>query len=220
MKSNSKLALAVTCLVLFSTPAFADDSGKWHGKLYSGYSALGSQSIGQTGVASLAATGEISNDGGWTAGGAVGYNYTNNLSVELAWDYITNDSTNSFSDGTSFDDGDFSSSIFYLQGVYKFNPVMNTKIRPYLGAGLGYVEEIDMDLISGDIEASYSSDGEFAYRLMAGVSYLITDKIDFNADIHYVQVASFDLTNESDEGTLLEVGYDPVIFTLGASYKF
>lgn len=223
MKLNSKLAcraLAVTCLIPLSTPAFADDSGKWYGKLYGGYSVLGDQSMDQTGVASAGATGDSSNGGGWGAGAAVGYNYTNNLSVELAWDYITNDSKSSFSDGTNFDDGDFSSSIFFLNGFYKFDPVMDTKIRPYLGAGLGYVEEIDMDLASGGVENSYSSDGEFAYQLMAGASYPITDKIDFNTDIRYVRVDGVDLKNESGGGSLRDVDYDPVIFTVGASYKF
>lgn len=212
--------LAITCLIPFATPALADDSGKWYGKLYGGYSVLGDQSIDQSGVAAPGATGDNSNGGGYMAGGAVGYNFTNNISGELAWDYITNDATNKFSDGTNFNDGDFSSSIFFLNGLYKFDPVMDTKIRPYLGAGLGYVEEIDMDLSSGGSETSYSTDGEFAYQLMAGASYPITDKIDFNTDIRYVRVDSLDLKNESGAGSLRNVDYDPLILTVGASYKF
>ena len=212
--------LAVTCLVPLASTAWADDGGKWYGKLYGGYSMLGDTSFDQEGVAAAGATGDTDSDGGFLAGGAVGYNFTNNIAAELAWDYITNDTTATFSDGTRSTDGDFSSSIFFLNGFYKFDPVSNTKIRPYLGAGIGYVEEIDMDLKIGPSETSYSSDGDFAYQIMAGASYPITDRFDFNTDIRYVRVDSVDLEREGGTGKLKSVDYDPVILTLGASYKF
>jgi opacity protein-like surface antigen len=181
---------------------------------------LGDQTIKQTGVAATGANGKNQNGGGYTFGGALGYNYTNNVSVELAWDYTTNDAKNRFSDGTNFNDGDFSSNIFYVNGIYKFDPVLESKVRPYLGAGLGYVEEIDMDLKSGGVEKSYSKDGETAYQLMAGASYPITKTIDFDAGIRYVRVDNVDLKDERGSGELRDVDYDPVLFTVGATYKF
>jgi outer membrane protein W len=210
----------MTFATSFSSTAFADDSGKWYGKLYGGASVLGDQTINQTGVAAAGATGKNENDSGFLAGGSVGYHYSNNLSAELAWDYITNDATNKFSDGTNFNDGDFSSSIFFLNGRYTFDPVMQTKFRPYLGAGIGYVEEIDMDLNTGGVETSYSQDGEIAYQLMAGASYPVTERIDLDAGVRYVRVDSINLKREGGTGELRNVDYNPLLFTIGASYKF
>jgi outer membrane protein W len=221
IKKTFLLLSAMTFATSLSSTAFADDGGKWYGKLYGGASVLGDQTIKQTGVAAGGATGKNENDGGFLAGGAVGYHYSNNLSAELAWDYITNDATNRFSDGTNFNDGDFSSSIFFLNGRYTFDPVMQTKFRPYLGAGIGYVEEIDMDLKNtGGAETSYSQDGEFAYQLMAGASYPVTERIDLDAGVRYVRVDSINLKRESGTGELRNVDYDPLLFTIGASYKF
>lgn len=221
MIKNTFLFLsAMTFATSFSSNAFANDSGKWYGKLYGGYSILGDQTINQTGVAATGAIGKNENDSGFLAGGSVGYHYSNNLSAELAWDYITNDATNKFSDGTNFNDGDFSSSIFFLNGRYTFDPVMQAKFRPYLGAGIGYVEEIDMDLNAGGVETSYSQDGEIAYQLMAGASYPISERIDLDAGVRYVRVDSINLKREGGTGELRNVDYDPLLFTVGASYRF
>jgi len=203
-----------------SNPALAEDGGKWYGKLYGGASSLGDQSIKQTGVAANGATGKIKNDSGFMLGGSVGYHYTNNFSVEVAWDYTSNDSKTNFSDGTNFNEGDFASNIFFLNGRYTFEPMATTKIRPYLGAGLGYVQEIDIDLESGGVERSYSQDGEFAYQLMAGITYPITEAIDFDAGLRYVRADSIKFERESGDGELRKVDYDPILFTIGLSYKF
>jgi outer membrane protein W len=95
-----------------------------------------------------------------------------------------------------------------------------TKIRPYLGAGLGYVQEIDIDLESGGVERSYNQDGEFAYQLMAGITYPITEAIDLDAGLRYVRAESINFERESGDGELRKVDYDPILFTIGLSYKF
>ena len=101
-----KIGKILTISTLISNAAFADDTGKWSVKLYGGISTMGDQSIEQTDVPDVTAgaTGTINSDNGFVAGGSVGYNYTNNLSVELALDYRSNDSKTNFSDGTSFND--------------------------------------------------------------------------------------------------------------------
>ena len=108
---------------------------------------------------------------------AFGYRYGNGWSAELDWEYRTNDNDSiDFSDGASFSDGDFSSNIIYLNGYYTFNsgsPVF----RPYIGAGAGWVEEIDLDLETGGMETSYSSDGDIAWQIMAGVESDIADSL-------------------------------------------
>jgi outer membrane protein W len=227
MKFKLAGTLMVATILSAGVPAWADDSmsneGKFFGKLYGGASILGDQSISQTGVAAPGATSDASFDAGMVAGGAAGYYFTDNISAELAWDYRSNnlDKAN-FSDGTNFNDGDFASNIFFVNGYYHLDPIMNSKFRPYVGAGLGYVQEIDIDLKNtGGAETSYSQDGEIAYQLIAGTSYGLTNNWDLTADIRYMRADGINLKTESG-GTaeLRNVDYDPVSLTVGAVYKF
>lgn len=228
MKFKRAGALMVATILSAGVPAWADDSmsneGKFFGKLYGGASMLRDQSISQTGVASAGATSDASFDTGMVAGGAAGYYFTNNISAELAWDYRSNslDKAN-FSDGTKFNDGDFASNIFFLNGYYHLDAILNSKFRPYIGAGLGYVQEIDIDLknATSGVETSYSQDGELAYQFIAGTSYGLTENWDLTADVRYMRVDSINLKREGG-GTaeLRNVDYDPVSLTVGAVYKF
>jgi outer membrane protein W len=216
-----KIGIILTVSTLISNAAFADDTGKWSVKLYGGISTMGDQSIDQTGVPDAAgATGTINSDNGFMAGGSVGYNYTNNLSVELAWDYRSNDSKTNFSNGTSFNDGNFASNILFVSGKYTFDTIPQTNLRPYIGAGLGYVQEIDLDLVRGGVEYSYSKNNEMAYQFMTGITYTLTKKIDLDAGLRYVRVDSINLKRENGSGELRNVDYDPLSLAIGLSYKF
>ena len=215
-----KIGLILVSSILISNSAFADDKGKWNVKLYSGTSTLSDQSTRQTDVASAGATGKIKNDSGFMAGGSVGYNYNNNLSAEIAWDYRSNDSKTNFSDGSRFNDGDFASNIIFVNGRYTLDPIAQTNLRPYIGGGLGYVEEIDVDLKSGGVERSYSKNSEMAYQFMAGATYPLTEKIDLDAGLRYVRVDNIKLKRENGSGELRNVDYDPLSLAIGLSYKF
>lgn len=218
----------LTSAVIFATlvPVHADEgsnnNGKFFAKLYGGVTMLGDQDISQNGVAGTGATSDASFDNGWTAGASAGYYFTNNIATEIAWDYRTNpNDTVNFTDGTSFNDGDFSSNIFFLNSYYHFNPIMNSKFRPYLGVGLGFVEEIDIDLETAGTEASYSGDGELAYQFIAGTSYGLNNNWDLTADLRYMLVdGGMNLKNKNGAGELSGVNYNPISLTLGAAYKF
>jgi hypothetical protein len=100
--------------------------------------------------------------------------------------------------------GDASKQPFY----YHLDPIMNSKFRPYVGAGLGYVQEIDIDLKNvGGVETSYSQDGEIAYQLIAGTSYGLTENWDLTADVRYMRVDSINLKREAggNRGCCLQV---------------
>jgi outer membrane protein len=98
--------------------------------------------------------------------------------------------------------------------------VTTHKIRPYLGVGLGYVDEIDLDTKRNGVETSYSTDGEFAWQAIAGVEYPLNNKWSLNADARYINVSSLDLKNEAGTGILKNVDYNPTSLMLGVTYKF
>lgn len=201
----------------------AEESHDFYAKLYGGATVMSDKKFDQTGVSGVAAgaRGTTSLDAGWGFGGAVGYNLNNNISTELAWDYMTNGATTTFTDGTKLDgDGDFSSSILFVNGIYKFDPITRHNIRPYLGAGVGYVDEIDLDTKKNGVETSYSTDGEFAWQAIAGVEYPINTKWSLNADARYVNAVGLELKNEAGTGTLKNVDYNPTSLMFGVTYNF
>jgi opacity protein-like surface antigen len=222
-KSLTGLLLLAGSPLLVNAEPLTTSEKPYYVKLYGGASLLGDQDFNQQGVAGVAAgaTGKGSFDAGWGFGGALGYNLTNNFSTEVAWDYFTNGAKATFSDGTRFDgDGDFSSSIIFLNGIYKFDPVTTHRIRPYVGAGVAYVDEIDFDTKRNGVETSYSTDGEFAWQVLAGAEYPLNDRWSLNADARYINAGSQDLKNEAGTGTIRNIDYNISSLMLGVSYKF
>lgn len=194
---------------------------KFFGKIYVGSNMLNDKKISQTGVASSGAIGDFSFSSGWIAGGALGYYFTNNLATEIGWDYRTNELNKAnFSDGKNFNEGDFASNILFLNNYYNFNPIIKNKLRPYVGLGLGFVEEIDIDLNSGGIENSYSSNNNLTYQLIAGVAYSLNKDWDLTTDLRYMRINNITLKNEKGAGELRRIDYNPVSLSLGVMYKF
>lgn len=194
---------------------------KFFGKIYAGLNMLNDKKISQAGVASSGAIGNSSFSSGWIAGGALGYYFTNNLATEISWDYRTNELNKAnFSDGKNFSEGDFASNIFFLNNYYNFNPIIKNKLRPYVGLGLGFVEEIDIDLNSGGIENSYSSNGNLAYQLIAGLAYSVNKDWDLTTDIRHIRINSVTLKNEKGDGQLRRIEYNPISLSFGVMYKF
>ena len=164
-----KLIAATGLLVLTSTPALAEDS--WFVRPYVGLSQMSDIDGDFSNIDSLSGKADIDLDTGFTGGIGVGYNYTDNFAVEFGWEYRSNDSEVVLADTSEFDDGNYASNIFYLNGHYRFAP--NGDWRPYVGGGLTWVEEVDIDLERGGEELSYSGDGDVGYQLFAGVDYRI-----------------------------------------------
>lgn len=214
-------ALVALSIIPLTHTAHAEDN-KFYAKLNTGVSVLGDQDFKQTGVASGGATGTGEYSSGWVGGGALGYRITDNWAAELALEYRNNGADKTkFSDGTSLNDGDFASLIAFANGYYRFDPVMNTKLRPYLGAGIGLVQEIDMDIKStGGVENSYSASNELAGQLMAGIEYPIAQNWDLSTEIRYTKVSNIDLKQENGTGRINNVDYDPVTVGVGLTYNF
>lgn len=213
-------ALVALSIIPLAQAAHAEDGKKFYGKLTGGLSVLGDQKFSQTGVAGAGATGTGEYSAGWLAGGALGYRITDNWSTEVAWDYRNNGADKTtFSDGSSINDGDFASAFFFANGYYRFDPVMNTKLRPYVGAGIGW-GEVDMDLKNAaGTERSYS-DTVVAGQIMAGVEYPIAQNWDFSTEVRYMNVSNMKLSQENGNGRITNVDYDPVTVGVGLTYNF
>jgi opacity protein-like surface antigen len=189
-------------------------------KPHAGISMVQDNDFGQSGVAAAGATGDGAYDTGWAAGLGFGYRYGNGWSAEIDWEYRTNDNDSiAFSDATRFGDGNLASNILYLNGYYTFEPG-NASWRPFVGAGLGWVQEIDLDLESGGSETSYSGDGDIAWQLMAGVETDLAEDWRLQGELRYSRVSGVDLDEEGGSGRISDLDYEAWTIGVAVVYDF
>jgi len=119
-------------------------------------------------------------------------------------------------------DGDFASNIFLINGLRRFPS--GGAWTPYVGAGIGWVQEIDIDIkpSAGGATRGYSAGSEFAYQLIAGVEYALSPQWRLTADTRWLRVGSVRLDNEvaNAGGTAGPLTYNPFSVQVGVRYSF
>ena len=163
------LTVALAC---FASAAAAQDSGGLTLRAFGGASNLkGTDST-------LAATSvPLSFSSGTLAGGAIGYNYANsrwNSEVEFIY------RSSSAGSGRT---GEYASTAVMINGRYELRS--NGALTPYLGAGLGYVTEIDFDVTSGTGAGEYSDRGLLGGQLIIGASWALGDSWQLFGEARY-----------------------------------
>ena len=208
-------------LAIYALPAAADSNpeGRWSIKPYFGISQMGDISVDFTNIDGLSGDVDVDIDSGFTAGLAAAYRYNSKYSAEIGWEYRSNDSETTLADTSVFDDGNYASNIFYVNGYYHFTP--NGKWEPYVGAGLVLVQEVDIDLERAGEEISLTSDGEVGFQFFGGANYRWSDNWSINGEVRFGSVTGIDLGGESGTtGDIEDIDYETLTFQLGLSYQF
>jgi Outer membrane protein beta-barrel domain len=153
--TKSLVCASLAGLSMMATlPVAAQDQSGLYVSAYGGSSSLASTSLTESRTSLSTLTGKGSFGSGIGLGGAFGYRYGNGWAAELAWDYRSHDVKRI---GGTPVQGDFASTTAFINGYYRFQKL--GIVRPFVGAGLGYVTEIDMDLSRGGSEQEYSRRG-------------------------------------------------------------
>jgi len=197
---------------------YAKDSS-WYLRSNLGISNLSDFSANSNSV--LGATGEadIRLGSGQVAGLGIGYRYNHNLSAELAWEYRSNDSDVSLANGNRFREGNYASNTFFLNAIYHFDSA--SRWQPYVGVGLGWIQEIDIDLETADSEFSFSGNGDVGFQIMGGVDYRLNDVWRLQTELRLSDFS--DLTLESESGSTGDFNgfeYSPTTFQIALVYSF
>lgn len=216
MKRYFKTLIVTT--ICTSSIGHADEAG-WFVRPNIGVSNLSDLSVTANDINGFNGTSEVSLDSGIVAGLGVGYQYNENLAVEVAWEYRSNDSAVSLPGGALFGDGNYASNTFFLNGHYYFDS--SSAFKPYFGAGLAWIQEIDIDLEGQPQELSYSADGDVGLQVFGGVTYAFSDRFSLQAELRYTQVSGIELEpEEGASGRFLDVDYKPATLQLAALYRF
>ncbi|MEM6484932.1 MAG: OmpW family outer membrane protein [Pseudomonadota bacterium] len=214
------LVYAIYCEAAGAQSASDSLKDPWFGRAWGGFSSLSDTSGSSDGFQLDPSTDSLSVDtsGGFAAGTGVGYRFTDNFAAELAWEYRSNDSEVDFDSGASFDDGNYASSTFFLNGYY-YLPSRGAW-EPYLGLGLAWAQEIDIDLEGNGPEQSFSGDGDVGIQVFAGVSYRINPNWSAQGELRYGRITGLDLKGEGNPGTISDFDYEPLTLQIGLKYEF
>lgn len=202
--------------MMATMPVVAQDRSGLYVSAYGGSSSLATTNLSESRTSLPTLTGKGSFGSGVGLGGAFGYRYGNGWAAELAWDYRSHDVKRI---GGTPVQGDFASTTAFINGYYRFQKV--GKVRPFVGAGLGYVTEMDMDLRRDVSEQEYSRRGGLAIQTIVGGEVELTDRWSVSADLRWSQMGSGSFKSTSAGATLSgKPKYQPTSVNLGVTYRF
>lgn len=224
MNSDSQIhifatAIAVGSTLVTSLTAQAAGEG-WSIVPYVGISQLGNQSPNIVDADDIVDGGlDIAIDSGFTAGLGVRYDYkSSRWTSEVGWEYRTNDSKTTAADGSVLPDGNYASNIFFLNSRYSLTD--GKRWTPWIGGGLTWIQEIDLDSENIDGERSFSDSGSVGFQVMAGVDYDFSDRFYLTSELRYGRHSALDLEEEGGNGRVTGIEYQPVTLGVGVGIRY
>jgi|688.fasta_scaffold20212_7 opacity protein-like surface antigen len=206
-----------------SSLAAAEPRG-YYATIYAQASRLGSTNFDEIGNADFGNGLKAKFDAGFGFGGDIGFRYGNGWAAEVEWNYRRHDlkSLSGGSGGASptVTEGDFASSILFINGFRRFPSALGGW-TPYVGAGVGWVQEIDFDLNSAGTDRAWSKQGKIGLQLIAGAEIPMNKDWRLTADVRMLRLGSVELpAEEGATGRLSKPDYNPVSVQLGLRRMF
>ena len=123
------------------------------------------------------------------------------------------------SGAATFGDGNYASNLLYANLRYGFD--RDGGWQPYVGAGLTWLQEIDIDLERAGDELSYSGGGETGFQVFAGVNYDLSQKWTIQSELRYGSITGIDLEGEgNDIGEFDGIDYETTTLQIGLVFDF
>lgn len=215
--SNHRYLASITAVVLLVPIAVAAHDGPgFYASVYGGPSAMPSTSFSETRATGSAVGGKVTFGRGVGFGAAVGHRFGNGWVAELALDERGNFLKRV---GGVAVDGNVFSEVVFLNGYYRFSPWRS--VRPFIGAGLGYVVGQDIDVDRDGAEQEYSRQGGVAVQAIAGGEYSLSSRWSLSGDVRWSRMSSGTF-KATAPGTALSgtPKYQPASLNLGVTYRF
>jgi opacity protein-like surface antigen len=214
--------LLLTSLLPAAVHGQADSKG-FYVTGYGQFSRIGATTFTESGAQGAGAGLRAEFGRGLGGGGDVGYRFGNGWAAEIEWNYRTHSLTSLQRGGTTLTrTGDYASNILLINGLRRF--ASSSKWTPYVGAGVGFVLEIDLDLRAGAGGSSraYSSSGRVAPQLIGGVEYALTRHWRLITDARWLGVGAVRADNATGNagGNVRSPTYNPLSIQAGIRYRF
>jgi opacity protein-like surface antigen len=169
-------------------------------------------------------TGRGSYDAGSLLGGAIGRTFSPRWAAEAEFFYRTNDlrriDGGRLAGGTA---GDFASTNLMFNATYSFVGDNGTSpwgaFTPYVGAGLGFLQEVDIDVTLAGREQEYDRNWRFAAQAIAGVSYALKGPWALFGEMRYHHAGKVALEASGPQPEI-EGAYNGFSVLCGVRYRF
>ncbi len=211
--------LTPTALFILCAPfCMAADSG-WYANASVGLNTLAEQDVDVVfnGTSSSGKAGFNASFGG---GAALGYQYSEKWSAEVEFLYrrIELDNANIGSFG-QFVEGDFANTQLSVAGFYHLGLGGDPSWSGYVGAGLAFINEVDIDFEANDTETSFESDA-FGVELHGGFCYTVNDRIFVDGGVRWTLVSDVEMTLPENDANTATAGYWPLLIGLKVGWRF
>jgi len=204
----------------FSTQAQTESRGLY-ATIYAQSTRLGSTMFDEIGNAGLGSGVKASFGAGLGLGGDIGFRYGNGWAAELEWNWRRHELASLRRAGTAVagvTEGDFASNIIFVNGLRRFT-LASERVVPYVGVGLGWVQEIDIR--AGSKDRAWSDGGKYALQVIGGAEIPIGNLWKLTTDVRMLRVGRVDLpAEEGVTGRLSQPRYNPVSVQLGLRRGF
>jgi opacity protein-like surface antigen len=193
----------------------------FYATVYAQASNLGSTTFDEVGNAGFGSDLKATFGNGLGLGGDIGFRYGNGWASELEWNWRRHDLKSLNRNGSTLaSSGDFASNIIFVNGLRRFIGQAGGW-TPYVGAGLGWVQEIDFDINSGGTDHAWSKKGKIAIQLIGGTEIPLGNAWRLAADVRLLRVGNVELpAEEGVTGRLSQPRYNPVSVQVGLRRMF
>lgn len=213
--TTAALGLAVA---LTAGPALADKSGLYATASF-GINALGDQTLDAR-IDGNTTSSDASFDTSFATGAAIGYRFDNAFAIEGEFLYRRADLDRVDLGGFgSFSEGDFANTQLSVSGLYHFNLLPNEDIETYVGAGVAWIQEIDIDFEAAGDETSFETD-DIAFEVMAGARYYGWDKAFVDVGLRYTILSDVELESPANAANRVTADYDPLAAVVKFGWRF
>jgi len=209
----NSLKIGALVLVLFFLPSLAlADSGLYL-KAYGGFNFTAESEFQTADALSLLDGGDVDYDTGQAFGLSVGYRMENGLALELDYSYRSND-LGSINLSNLEISGDLSS--VGILGNVVYYPSFGHLISPYVGVGLGVLQEIDADIRINEDQFGDFEDSTIAWQAFLGINISALDNMAVFSELRFFSGPGPELSNGLGA---LDFDYNNVSLVFGLNFS-
>jgi opacity protein-like surface antigen len=207
------LALLICCALSSATHADAN----WYASATLGLTTQSDQRATYNSGAGF----DIALDSGIYTGGALGFRFASNWRAELEFAYQSVDRPSLTLTPSIGGDGNYASTAFALNLLHDFRVFEDERASLYLGAGVSFPSEIDIDFESGSRESEFSSKSNgTGFQLMGGVRRPFAERWMWDLGLKVLRISDVELDGQDGTPGTLRLDYEPLSVSFGLSYWF
>lgn len=161
---------------------------------------------------------DVEPDLGFTYGVGIGYFFSDNIALEIAYQNHDNDADMKTNDGNEVFEGDIRVEYLTFNAYWFVQPKGNW--RPYLGVGAGITSNAEVNVETLQNDLSLESDGDIVAQMIIGADFMFTKQLSLLTQFTYTNIELTDLKKNSANQRFDDLQHNPISLQVGLLYSF